>query len=108
MASIWLDWREAQGGDLPMVCATCGDDATDLIERRLSTVRPGLLCIVRTRVTVLVLWPVAVCSRAGVDYTAVSFHPDRLTENAVGRDVPDFQAHPPGALEVCRDAEHSA
>jgi hypothetical protein len=52
MASIRLNWRESQGGDLPMVCATCGDDATEWVERRLSSVRPGLMCIVRTRVTV--------------------------------------------------------
>jgi hypothetical protein len=53
MGSIRLDWSEAQGGDLPMVCATCGDDATEWVERRLSTVRPGLMCIVRTKVTVM-------------------------------------------------------
>lgn len=52
MSTIYLNWREASEGDLPMVCATCGDDATELVERRLSTVRPGLLCIVRTRTTV--------------------------------------------------------
>jgi hypothetical protein len=52
MGKIRLDWKEAQGGDLPMVCPTCGDDATEWVERRLTTVRPGLFCIVRTSVTV--------------------------------------------------------
>src|SRR5688572_25977100 len=40
--------------------------------------------------------------------SAVSFHPDRLTEYAVRRDVPDFQANPLGAVEVGRDSEHAA
>lgn len=53
MARIQLDWHEAQNGDLPMVCATCGARATDMVENKLSTVRPGLLSIVRTRATVL-------------------------------------------------------
>jgi hypothetical protein len=52
MPSIFLDWREAQDGDLPMVCATCGDDATDMVERRLTTVRPGFLAIIRTKAKV--------------------------------------------------------
>jgi hypothetical protein len=53
MASIFLDWGEAQKGDLPMVCATCGQRATSMVERRLSTVGPGFLVIIRTRATVL-------------------------------------------------------
>jgi hypothetical protein len=53
MASLFLDWREAQNGDLPMVCATCGAHATAMVERRLSTVGPGFLVIVRTKATVL-------------------------------------------------------
>ena len=52
MASIRLDWAEARGGDLPMICPTCGDDATEWQERKLSTVRPGFFCTIRTSVKV--------------------------------------------------------
>ena len=53
MASVRLGLDEATTGDLPMVCAICGDDATEMVDRKLSAVRPGLLLIVRTRLTVI-------------------------------------------------------
>ncbi|MBV9125934.1 MAG: hypothetical protein JO112_21495 [Planctomycetes bacterium] len=52
MGSIRLTWREATEGKLPLVCATCGEDAIQMVERRLYTVRPGLFCIVRRWATV--------------------------------------------------------
>ena len=53
MSKIHVTWEEATQGELPRVCATCGDAATEWVERKLSAVRPGLLCVVRTRTTVL-------------------------------------------------------
>jgi hypothetical protein len=53
VGSIWLEWREAQGKELPMVCATCGEKAVEMVERKLRTIRPGLMCIVKTTVSVV-------------------------------------------------------
>jgi hypothetical protein len=53
MSKIHISWEEATQRRLPMVCATCGADATEWVERRLSAVRPGFLAIVRTRTKAL-------------------------------------------------------
>ena len=52
MARITLDWDEATNRRLPMVCATCGNNATEFVERRLSAVRLGFLVRIRTKATV--------------------------------------------------------
>jgi hypothetical protein len=52
MSRIYLNWQEASGGDLPPVCATCGDNATEWMERKVSTTRPGFFCIIRRWTTV--------------------------------------------------------
>jgi hypothetical protein len=101
MTKIRLDWREAQGGDLPMVCAYCGDDATEWVDRRLSTVRPGIFCIIRTRVTVRLPY----CRRHRVAswngflrVTARSIRDDGITLGQVSEDfvvaVEDYRDNP--------------
>jgi hypothetical protein len=53
LASIRLDWREAQEGDLPMVCATCGDDATEMVDVKLTKLKPRILVNIRQWTNVL-------------------------------------------------------
>jgi hypothetical protein len=48
MAEIFLTWREAGSGDLPEVCVSCGEPATDLASRRLCVSRHGIF-VIRTR-----------------------------------------------------------
>ena len=36
MAQVWLERDEAEEGDLPRVCMTCGRRATDFVTRRLT------------------------------------------------------------------------
>jgi hypothetical protein len=101
MSKIYLSWREALEGDLPMVCATCGDNATEWVERRLSTVRPGFFCIVRTRTTVTLPF----CRRHRVAswngfarVTARSISTEGVTLGQVAEDfvdaVWDYRDHP--------------
>jgi hypothetical protein len=92
MAKIYLNWREAQLGGLPMVCATCGDDATDRVDRKLVTVRPGFFCIIRR--TVKVSLPYCLRHRvaswnAFLRVTARSIGEDGITLGQVSRDFVD-------------------
>jgi hypothetical protein len=53
MASIRLSWHEAHEGDLPMVCATCGDDATEMVEWKMTNFSPRIFVNIWKRSTVL-------------------------------------------------------
>ncbi len=48
MAMIELSWREAQEGELPPVCAKCGEPADEWVERYLQTMRPGFFVFIRS------------------------------------------------------------
>jgi hypothetical protein len=41
MAQVWLERDEAEDGDLPRVCMTCGREARDFVTRRLTWELPG-------------------------------------------------------------------
>jgi hypothetical protein len=53
LASIRLNWHEAQEGDLPLVCATCGDEATEMVDTKLTKLSPRILVNIRKWTTVL-------------------------------------------------------
>jgi hypothetical protein len=84
-----------------MVCATCGDDATEMVERELYTVRPGFLCIVRTRATVVLPYcddHVTASWNGFMRVVAKSIRDDGITLGQVSEDfveaVEDFRENP--------------
>src|SRR5437867_4252719 len=52
MAEVRLSAREAQDGDLPPVCITCGAKAREIVTRKVSVERHQLLSIRTTSTTV--------------------------------------------------------
>jgi hypothetical protein len=116
VSSIWLSWREAQGEELPMVCATCGEKAVEMVERKLRTIRPGLMCIVKTTVRVVLPYceeHIRASWNGWVRVRAKSIVKDGITLTQVSESfvdaVEDYRTHP-SDLKLprrARDAEIS-